>query len=74
MTRGSLTKDSYMVDTLDEANEVIRVLRDELAAVCVAVGRSKDGTGFDVDWFELHKDVEQMSTKLNGYRMRHGPA
>lgn len=38
-----------------EAADVIESLRSELAAVCVAVGRSKDGTGYDVDWHELHK-------------------
>lgn len=45
------------VENLDEANEIIRVLKEELAAICVAVGRSKDGTGFDVDWYNLQGDV-----------------
>lgn len=44
-------------ETLAEALEVIDHLRGELAKVCVAVGRSKDGTGYDVDWYELHKDI-----------------
>lgn len=48
---------------ITEAVEIIEVLREELGHICVAVGRSKDGTGFDVDWFELHKDVEARSTR-----------
>ncbi len=48
-------------------------LRSELAAVCVAVGRSKDGTGTDVDWFELHKEVEKLAQRANIYRLRYGP-
>lgn len=54
MTRGP-TEDEA------EAADVIDALRAELAAVAVAVGRSKDGTGLDVDWFELHKDVSAKS-------------
>lgn len=41
----------------------IEGMRNELAAIAVAVGRSKDGTGFDVDWHELHKDVEPRQQK-----------
>lgn len=48
----------------EEALETIRILRAELAAVCVAVGRSKDGTGYDVDWFELHKDVKAHHSEI----------
>ena len=42
---------------LQEANEIIEILRGELARVAIAVGRTKDGTGYDLDWFALHKDI-----------------
>lgn len=32
---------------------------DELAAIAVAVGRSKDGTGRDCDWFEIAEEVKE---------------
>jgi hypothetical protein len=31
---------------------------EEMAKIAVIVGRSKDGTGLDVDWFELADDVK----------------
>ena len=44
---------------LAEANEIIRHLRNELASVAVAVGRSTED-GFDVDWFGLSDDVRSL--------------
>jgi N-glycosidase YbiA len=44
---------------LTEAEEIIRILRSELADVAVAVGRS-DEDGYDVDWFGLSDDVREL--------------
>jgi hypothetical protein len=56
----SLSRLSEVAD-LGEANVIIKHLREELAAICVALGRSKDGTGYDVDWFDLHGDVARLA-------------
>ena len=45
---------------LDLANTKIDILCEELAKVAVAVGRSKDGTGFDCDWYELGNEAKEM--------------
>jgi hypothetical protein len=47
--------------SLGEAVEIIAHLRAELAAVAVAVGRSKTD-GYDVDWYELHKLCQRSET------------
>jgi hypothetical protein len=68
MGKWQLFKRSRVVDIrlsevadLGEANVIIKHLREELAAICVALGRSKDGTGYDVDWFDLHGDVARLA-------------
>jgi hypothetical protein len=59
---------------------------EEMAKIAVIVGRSKDGTGLDVDWFELADDVkshreapscngsQQESQKLTAPSAREAPS
>jgi hypothetical protein len=44
---------------------------EEMAKIAVIVGRSKDGTGLDVDWFELADDVK--SHREEAPRQKHDP-
>jgi hypothetical protein len=44
---------------LVEQGEEIAQLRREMSLIAVIVGRSKDGTGRDTDWFELADEVRQ---------------
>jgi hypothetical protein len=44
-------------------SESVEAMRQELAAVAVACGRSK-ADGHDVDWHELHKDVAPRSSSV----------
>jgi hypothetical protein len=56
--------------------EAFNALREEMALIAVAVGRSKDGTGHDVDWFELHQEVKRLreeAKRYHVYRLRYGP-
>lgn len=50
-----------MSEHSDKVCESCEVMRGELARICVALGRSKDGTGMDVDWFELYEDVKELA-------------
>ena len=43
--------------------EEIKSLRAEMAAIAVVVGRSK-ADGFDVDWFELARDVREQADEI----------
>lgn len=43
------------------SQEAAQAMFDELARIAVAVGRSKDGTGLDVDWHDLAGDVRDLA-------------
>lgn len=45
------------------SQESAQAMCDELAKIAVAVGRSKNGTGLDVDWFDLAGDVQDLARR-----------
>ena len=58
--RGENKQQAKTIKSLQAEMEAIENLRSEMASIAVAVGRSKTD-GFDVDWFELAKDVSDLT-------------
>jgi|CXWL01.1.fsa_nt_gi hypothetical protein len=44
----------------DDVKDRVNALSEEMRDICIAVGRSKDGSGVDVDWLALSEDVEEL--------------
>lgn len=58
------------MSTANISDESAQAMCDELAKIAVAVGRSEDGTGFDVDWFDLAGEVVGLASRARTDRER----
>jgi chromosome segregation ATPase len=54
-------------DICDVQDDIVTSLRSEMAAICVAVGRSTTN-GFDTDWFDMAQSVRDRIAAITAER------